>query len=94
MQRTAPRDLYDLWYLFENENMNIEDSIFAFQDKTKYKKLDPSLFVKTVLTKEKIFARLWQEHLSTQLKDLPEFSDVWRELGKHWKRFEKFSKSA
>lgn len=90
MQRTAPRDLYDLWYLFKQENIQIEDCIFAFQEKTKYKKLNPDELIETVLKKEKIFAKLWGEHLSHQVKDLPDFSDVWRELGKHWRKFEKF----
>ena len=90
MQRTAPRDLYDLWYLFEVEGMNIEDCIYAFQEKTQYKKLNPKELVKTVLLKEKIFSRLWADHLIHQVKELPEFKDVWRELGKHWKKFEKF----
>lgn len=33
MQRTEPRDLYDLWYLFEVEELNIEDFIYDFQEK-------------------------------------------------------------
>jgi predicted nucleotidyltransferase component of viral defense system len=90
MQRTAPRDLYDVWYLFENEGIRIEDCIFAFQEKAKYKGLNPNTLVEIIAKKEKILSRLWKEHLSHQVKDLPEFSDVWRELGKHWRRFEKF----
>ena len=90
MQRTAPRDLYDLWYLFEVEGMNIEDCIYAFQEKTQYKKLNPKELVKIIFMKEKIFSKLWTEHLIHQVKELPEFKDVWRELGKHWRKFEKF----
>lgn len=90
MQRTAPRDLYDLWYLFEVEGLSIEDCIYAFQEKTQYKKLNPKELVKTVLQKENIFSRLWTDHLIHQIKELPDFKDVWRELGKHWKKFEKF----
>lgn len=90
MQRTAPRDLYDLWYLFEYQDINIEDCIFAFQKKTRFKSLDPDSLIKTIAKKDKIFARLWDEHLRLQVRDLPKFNDVWRELGKHWKKFEKF----
>jgi len=91
MQRTAPRDLFDLWYLFEVEGLSIEDCIYAFQEKTQYKKLNPKELVKIVFQKEKIFSRLWADHLIHQVKDLADFRDVWRELGKHWKRFEKFN---
>jgi predicted nucleotidyltransferase component of viral defense system len=30
MQRTAPRDIYDLWYLFEVEGQDSEDHIFRY----------------------------------------------------------------
>lgn len=41
MQRTTPRDIYDLWYLFEIEGLDIEDYVFAFQNKAKHKGYDP-----------------------------------------------------
>ena len=90
MQRTAPRDLYDLWYLFEIEGRNIEDCVYAFQEKAQYKKLNPHELVQVVIKKEQIFSKLWADHLQHQVKDLPDFKEVWRELGKYWKRFEKF----
>jgi len=90
MQRTAPRDIYDLWYLFEKEGEDIQDYIYAFQDKAKYKKKDPLKFVEEISKKEKIFQTHWKDHLSSQMNQIPDFSEVWRELGKHWKKFEKF----
>ncbi len=85
MQRTAARDIYDLWYLFE-----VEDHIFAFQDKAKHKGFDPNQLIKVIEQKEKIFAKHWKDHLSTQMTEVPNFNDVWRELGKHWRKFQKF----
>ena len=41
MQRTMPRDLYDLWYFIEIEKKDILDFISDFQAKTKHKALDP-----------------------------------------------------
>ncbi|MEX2336300.1 MAG: nucleotidyl transferase AbiEii/AbiGii toxin family protein [Fulvivirga sp.] len=90
MQRTAPRDIYDLWYLFETEGQNIEDHIFAFQDKTKHKGYDPKVLVKVIEQKENIFAKHWKDHLTNQMTEIPDFNDVWRELGKHWRKFQKF----
>jgi predicted nucleotidyltransferase component of viral defense system len=44
MQRTMPRDLYDLWYLFEIENFNIEEFIFDFKKKAEFKEKNPDEF--------------------------------------------------
>lgn len=89
MQRTAPRDIYDLWYLFEVEGQDIEDHVFAFQDKTKYKGYDPKELTKVIEQKEKTFAKHWKDHLANQMTEIPDFNDVWRELGKHWRKFQK-----
>ncbi|MFQ5334705.1 MAG: nucleotidyl transferase AbiEii/AbiGii toxin family protein [Flavobacteriales bacterium] len=90
MQRTAPRDIYDLWYLFEVEGQDIKDHVFAFQDKTKHKGYDPKELAKVIEQKEKTFAKHWKDHLAKQMTEIAEFNDVWRELGKHWRRFQKF----
>ena len=90
MQRTLPRDLYDIWYMFEVENKAIEDFIFNFQEKTIFKKLNPEKFIKTVLGKEATFKAQWETNLQQQIKDIPNFDQVWRSLGKHWKRYNKF----
>ena len=90
MQRTEPRDLYDLWYLFEEEGLNVEDFVYDFQEKARHKGYDPTKLVSIVNSKEDTFARNWNLHLANQITDIPEFKDVWRELGKHWKRFSKF----
>jgi len=89
MQRTMPRDLYDIWYMFEKENKDIKDYIFDFQEKTKFKKLDPNQFTQAILEKESTFRRQWETNLSQQIKDVPAFNDVWRTMGKHWKKFDK-----
>jgi len=91
MQRTEPRDLYDIWCLFEVEELNIEDFIYDFQEKARRKGYDPAALVSAVNSKEHTFARNWDLHLANQITDLPDFKDVWRELGKHWKRFSKFN---
>lgn len=89
MQRTAPRDIYDLWYLFENDGLHIQDYILQFQAKAEYKKKDPTKLIEEISKKEKIFQTHWNDHLSNQMKNIPDFSQVWRALSKHWKKFEK-----
>jgi uncharacterized protein len=88
MQRTMPRDIYDIWYLFEIEHENIEDYIFDFRIKTEFKKLNPADLTNSVQNKMDRFKRQWNEHLINQIKDIPDFDDVWRRLGKHWKKFD------
>jgi predicted nucleotidyltransferase component of viral defense system len=90
MQRTAPRDIYDLWYLFNVEGQDIEDHIFAFQDKAKHKGYDPNDLTTIIEQKKKTFAKHWKDHLTNQMTEIPDFNDVWRELGKHWRRFQNF----
>ena len=90
MQRTAPRDIYDLWYLFEVEGQDIEDNVFAFQEKAKHKGYDPNELTKVIEQKEKSFAKQWREHLTNQMTEIPDFNDVMRELGKHLRKFRKF----
>lgn len=92
IQRSMPRDLYDIWYLLENEGLNIEDHLFDFRKKTELKKLNPDELVSTVLNKEDRFKKEWNTNLVNQIKEIPNFDEVWRSLGKHWRKFEKESK--
>ena len=89
MQRTMPRDLYDIYYLFEIENNAIEQYLLDFKKKAEFKKLNPSGLTEVVQNKKERFRKQWEENLVNQITDVPEFEDVWRRLGKHWKKFEK-----
>lgn len=89
MQRTMPRDLYDLWYLFEMERLNIEDYVLDFLKKAEHKGYDGKKFVNTVSNKQARFKKAWEENLSNQMREIPGFDDVWRELSKHWRRYTK-----
>lgn len=89
MQRTMPRDLYDIFYLFEIENNAIEQYLLDFKKKAEFKKLNPSELTEVVQNKKERFRKQWEENLVNQITDVPDFEDVWRRLGKHWKKFEK-----
>jgi predicted nucleotidyltransferase component of viral defense system len=90
MERTTPRDLYDLWYMLEVEGLDIEDYASAFQGKAVFKGLSPSLFVEMVWVKRNLLKRQWDFSLAHQMHDLPGFDEVWRDFGKHLRRFNKF----
>ncbi len=94
MERTTPRDLYDLWYLLEVENMDIEDYIFGFEEKADFKGLDPKSFVEKVQGKKGKLQKQWDKFLIHQINQLPAFEEVWRDFNKHLRRFTKFVESS
>jgi predicted nucleotidyltransferase component of viral defense system len=83
MERTQPRNIYDLWYLLENDSLKIAENISEFHKKVKHKNLNPSDFLNKVNEKEGKFKSMWEKHLSNQIHDLPDFDGVFRELMKH-----------
>lgn len=90
MQRNSSMDVYDVWYLLEMDGHVIEDCIFAFQEKARFKKMDPNKLKATVERKVQDFAKHWRDHLGPQMKTVPDYHDVWRELDKYWRRYQKF----
>jgi len=85
MGRTEPRDLYDFWYLTEVERIEIANYLFEFQNKAQHKKQDPKRFMEKVLSKETAFKRDWEKKLVSQIHDLPEFEEIFRESKRHLK---------
>jgi len=85
MGRTEPRDLYDFWYLAEIERFEISDYLFEFQNKAQHKKQDPKRFLEKILSKETAFKRDWEKKLASQIHNLPEYEEVFRESKRHFK---------
>jgi uncharacterized protein len=85
MGRTEPRDLYDFWYLNENEGMDARYYKPEFERKAKNKGHDPATFESKVLAKEKTLEQGWNRKLEDQIYDLPKFIDVFRESKRHFK---------
>ncbi|HMQ70086.1 MAG TPA: nucleotidyl transferase AbiEii/AbiGii toxin family protein [Ignavibacteria bacterium] len=89
MQRTAPRDLYDLWYFFEIENKDIIDFIPTFKEKAEYENIKSGDFANVLSNKKNKLKIAWSNQLNNQIKDVPEFEEVWRTLNKHLRKFDK-----
>ena len=85
MGRTEPRDLYDFWYLAEIERFEISDYLFEFHNKAQHKKQDPKRFLEKILSKETVFKRDWEKKLASQIHNLPEYEEVFRESKRHFK---------
>lgn len=86
MGRTQPRDLYDLWYLLEYDKMDINYSWPEFERKAGNKGHTPSAFTEKVKSKLNSFKGRWEGTLANQIKELPDFDLVVRELNKHFKK--------
>lgn len=86
MGRTQPRDLYDLWYLLEYEKVDILYNWPEFERKAMNKGHTPSAFKEKVNSKLNAFKGRWKGSLSSQIKDLPDFDLVVRELNKHFRK--------
>lgn len=86
MGRTIPRDIYDLWYLFEIDGMDLDDHYIEFERKASNKGHNPSEFRKKLDGKINTYQRDWKTSLGGQINDLPDFKGVVRELNKHLRK--------
>jgi len=71
-QRTRPRDLYDVWYLWERVEKRKVFKILPEKFRTKNVEMD----IKDFERRKDDFKNAWESSLRHQLKALPEFEDV------------------
>ncbi len=86
MQRMQARDFYDIWYLLEEHRMDIGSYLGEFEAKCKSKQLTHTDFPKKLNERLPQYKARWKGSLSEQIKDLPEFERVEREVLRHIKR--------
>jgi predicted nucleotidyltransferase component of viral defense system len=87
MQRMQPRDYYDIWYLVEIEKMDVEYYTNEFRNKCTNKELKPEDFHKKLEQKLPQYKARWAKSMSDQIKDLPDFDQVEREVNRKIKNF-------
>lgn len=87
MQRMQPRDYYDIWYLVEVEGMDVEYFTNEFRNKCTSKELKPEDFQSKLEQKLPQYKARWQKSMSDQIKDLPDFDKVEREVNRKIKNF-------
>ena len=86
MQRMQARDFYDIWYLLEIHKMDIDFYINEFKAKCGSKDLQASDFPKKLTERLPQYKGRWQSSLREQIKDLPNFEQVEREVQRHIKK--------
>ncbi|MEJ0101082.1 MAG: nucleotidyl transferase AbiEii/AbiGii toxin family protein [Bacteroidota bacterium] len=86
MQRMQPRDFYDIWYLLEQYGMDAGFYTNEFANKCASKDLNPSDFPKKLVERLPQYKGRWQSSMSEQIKDLPDFWQIEREVQRHFKK--------
>ena len=87
MQRMQPRDYYDIWYLVEVEEMDVDYFTNEFRNKCISKEQNPEDFHKKLEQRLPQYKARWQKSMSDQIKDLPDFEQVEREVSRKIKNF-------
>jgi len=86
MQRMAARDFYDIWYLLVEHGMEADFYLAEFRNKCTSKGLNPTDFPKKLAERLPQYKGRWKSSMSEQIKDLPEFDKVEREVQRQLKK--------
>jgi predicted nucleotidyltransferase component of viral defense system len=86
MQRMQARDFYDIWYLLEQHGMDIDFYTSEFKAKCESKGLQAADFPKKLSERLPQYKGRWKSSLADQIKDLPAFEQVEREVQRHLKK--------
>jgi len=86
MQRMQARDFYDIWYLLEVHKMDAYFYVSEFEAKCKSKDLIHTDFLKKLVVRMPQYKGRWKSSMSDQIKDLPDFEQVEREVQRHLKK--------
>ncbi len=86
MQRMQARDFYDIWYLLEQQGMDVDFYLNEFEVKCKSKDLNHFDFQKKLAERLPQYKGRWQSSMSEQIKNLPDFDQVEREVLRHLKK--------
>ena len=86
MQRMQARDFYDIWYLLEVHKMDVDFYVSEFEAKCKCKDLLHTDFPKKLDERLPQYKGRWKSSMSEQIKDLPNFDQVEREVQRHLKK--------
>lgn len=86
MQRMQARDFYDIWYLLEVQGMDASFYMSEFEIKCKSKELLHTDFLKKLTERLPQYKGRWKSSMNEQIKGLPDFDQIEREVKKHLKK--------
>jgi predicted nucleotidyltransferase component of viral defense system len=76
--RNEPRDLYDIWFLVERSLVDLSDLVPAIESKLSFRERELAAVLGNFLAKEGRYRGRWENRLSDQMTQLPEFDGVYR----------------
>ena len=83
MGRTEPRDLYDVYWLFEWGDVDLSFLPANFAAKCQHKRQEPGRLDEVLRGKVGTLDKLWASRLAMQVSDLPHLSEVLRVVRRH-----------
>lgn len=86
MQRMQARDLYDIWYLLEKHEMEVDFYLREFETKCSSKGLMHTEFLQKLDERLSQYKGRWKKSLGDQIKNIPEFEQIQREVKRHLKK--------
>jgi predicted nucleotidyltransferase component of viral defense system len=86
IQRMQARDLYDIWYLLEEHGLDIGFYLNKFKNKCTTKGIDSSTFLAKLSERIPQYKGRWQVSMNDQIKELPGFEKVEREVQRNLKK--------
>ena len=86
MQRMQARDFYDIWYLLEIHGMEIDFYLNEFEKKCANKSLKSTDFLRKLDERIPQYKGRWKGSLSEQIRNLPDFERVEREVQRHLRK--------
>jgi uncharacterized protein len=86
IQRMQARDFYDIWYLLEENSVDIGFLLKEFKSKCTSKGIDSSIFPTKLSERIPQYKGRWQVSMNDQIKELPEFDKVEREVQRNLKK--------
>lgn len=88
MQRMQARDFYDIWYLLETHELELDFYRNEFIAKCESKEVAPKDFFKKLEQRLPQYKARWQKSMKEQIQNLPEFEQVERETMRHLRKLE------
>ncbi|MEY3855260.1 MAG: hypothetical protein RIS68_1274 [Bacteroidota bacterium] len=85
IQRMQARDYYDLWFISANENLSLGLLWNDFVRKCESKCINPGLFYTRLKERVPFYRGQWRHSLGNQIRDLPAFEKVEREINRYFK---------
>jgi predicted nucleotidyltransferase component of viral defense system len=86
MQRMQARDFYDIWYLLEEHALQPEFHYEEFCRKCSNKGLNPTDLPQKMADRLPQYKARWESSMNDQIRDLPDFDKVAREVQKHLRK--------